>query len=379
MNINDPEQETVEWADREAFVVVCSVGGTNFGVIVERVFDTEEIVVKPVAGLIKSIPLYSGNTILGDGSVIMILDPNGLAKQVGSMEMKADDAENALLNEAEKLVGFLLFSTGAPAPKAVPLELISRLEEIDVSTIEVAGDEPVVQYRGELMRLISLPNSDPLPEEGVAEVVVFNYDQRTIGLVVSKILDIVHAPFDVKLNAKEAGYLGSMVISEKTTDVVDVAQLLTDAIGEPKVDATGSGQAAISAENAAQYNILLVEDSPFFRNLTVPFLAAAGYQITAAESGQEALENIGVDPNHFDLIVTDIEMPGMDGFEFTTACRSIPGINGKPIIAYTASLSAEVMERGKSVGMDDCILKTDRPGLLEAMSRCLTSQKEVAA
>ena len=379
LNDGDEAVEKPDWSEREAFVAVCSVGGADFGVIVDRVFDTEEIVVKPVSEIIKNISLYSGNTILGDGSVIMILDPNGLAKQVGGMDVVADDAaHDDLASNAEKLVGFLLFSIGTSTPKAVPLELVSRLEEIDVAKIEIANDEPVVQYRGELMRLITLPNTEPLPQEGMVEVVVFSYDQRTVGLVVSKILDIVHAPFDVKLAAKEDGYLGSMVIHEKTTDVVDVAQLLATEV-EESVAADQPDSPHISAEKAAAYNILLVEDSPFFRNLTVPFLAAAGYKITATESGQEALASIGVDPNHYDLIVTDIEMPGMNGFEFTSACRALPGIGEKPIIAYTASLSDEVMERGKSVGMDDCILKTDRPGLLEAVSRCLISQRELAA
>lgn len=376
------QQKEADWNVREAFVAVCRVGGTDFGVIVDRVFDTEEIVVKPVADLIKSISLYSGNTILGDGSVIMILDPNGLARTVGDVEISKDDqARAALIDKGEKLVGFLLFSIGKGAPKAVPLELVSRLEEIDVSHIEIAGDEPVVQYRGELMRLISLPGSDPLPTEGMAQIVVFTYDKRTIGLVVSQILDIVHAPFNVKLQSKEKGFLGSMVIHEKTTDVVDVAQLLSSVISEMVSDTTGEVGATlpINSEKASEFNILLVEDSPFFRNLTVPFLAAAGYKITAAESGQEALKAIGADPQHFDLIVTDIEMPGMNGFEFTTACRALPGLVGTPIIAYTASLSDEVMKRGKSVGMNDCILKTDRPGLLQAVSRCLTGREEMAA
>jgi two-component system chemotaxis sensor kinase CheA len=375
--------DDVDWASRNAFVAVCRVGGSDFGVIVDRVFDTEEIVVKPVADLIKSIPLYSGNTILGDGSVIMILDPNGLARTVGEVEIGNDaDAEAAALaKKAEKLVGFLLFSIGKGSPKAVPLELISRLEEIDVSTIEIAGDEPVVQYRGELMRLISLPGSDPLPTEGLVEIVVFTYDNSTVGLVVSQIVDIVHAPLDMKLHSKEKFYLGSMVIHDKTTDVVDVAQLLGVSVGNESVEAPAhAGDVVIANQGkGSEFNILLVEDSPFFRNLTVPFLTAAGYRITAADSGQEALKAIGADPNRFDLIVTDIEMPGMNGFEFTTACRALPGLLSTPIIAYTASLSEEVMKRGKSVGMNDCILKTDRPGLLQAVSRCLNEREEMAA
>lgn len=380
-NVLGLHEDDMDWSARDAFVVVCRIGGTDFGVIVDRVFDTEEIVVKPVAEILKSISLYSGNTILGDGSVIMILDTNGLARTLGDVVVAKDDQDGAQRDKGEKLIGFLLFSIGRGAPKAVPLEMVSRLEEIEVTKIEIAGDEPVVQYHGDLMRLVSLPGSDALPIEGLAQIVVFTYDNRTVGLVVSQILDIAYAPFDVKLQSKEKEYLGSMVIHDKTTDVVDVSQLLISTLGESETAEDAPVEVAVQSndDEAIVYNILLVEDSPFFRNLTVPFLAAAGHKITAADSGHEALKAIGTDPNHFDLIITDIEMPGMNGFEFATACRSLPGFVDTPIIAYSASLSEEVMRRGKSVGIDDCILKTDRPGLLQAVSRCLSELKGVAA
>ncbi len=363
------------WSNREAFISVCKVGGTDFGVIVDRVYDTEEIVVKPVAEVIKSLAIYSGNTILGDGSVIMILDPNGLAKTLGENEMgAAQEAEASdAVGSKEKLVSFLLFTAGGGAPKAVPLELVSRLEEIEVSVIEYSGDEPVVQYRGELMQLMRLSQDYNIPTEGLVQVIVFTYDKRTVGLVVGEILDIVQSQFEVKLAATEKGFLGSMVIAGKTTDVVDVAQLLSIVVGEEIAPEDKNMPPKVT-----DYNILLVEDSPFFRNLTVPFLAAAGYKITAVESGQEALKALGPDPHKFDLIVTDIEMPGMNGFEFTQACRAIPAMKGTPIIAYTASLSNEVMRKGKEIGMQDCILKTDRPKLLQAVSHYL-QQQEIAA
>jgi two-component system, chemotaxis family, sensor kinase CheA len=363
------------WSSHEAFIAVCRVGGADFGVIVDRVYDTEEIVVKPVAEIIKSLSIYSGNTILGDGSVIMILDPNGLSKTLGENEMAAHQEEEVTnaVDAGVKMVSFLLFSAGDGAPKAVPLELVSRLEEIEVSTIEYSGDEPVVQYRGELMQLMRLDDSYAIPSEGMVQVIVFTYDKRTVGLVVGEILDIVSSAFDVKLSSHEKLFLGSMVIGGKTTDVVDVAQLLSIVVeGEPSDKETAGHQ------KANEYNILLVEDSPFFRNLTVPFLAAAGYKITAVESGQDALKAIGPDSHKFDLIVTDIEMPGMNGFEFTQACRAIPGMKATPIIAYTASLSNEVMRKGLEIGMQDCILKTDRPKLLQAVSHYL-QQQEMAA
>jgi len=367
--------------DKEAYIAVCKVGGCDFGIVVDRVYDTEEIVVKPVADILKTISLYSGNTILGDGSVIMILDPNGLARAVGNTDMATRSEQAAASLAAQKpvehLISFLLFHLGKGAPKAVPLELVSRLEEIDVKMIEVADDYPVVQYRGELMRLITLGDEYSMPNSGTIDVVVFTYDKKVIGLVVQEIIDIVHAPFDIKVASKESkehGYLGSMVINGKTTDIVDVAHLLSDLIGEVVSDIN-----MMTREKASKSKLLLVEDSPFFRNLTVPFLAAAGYKVTATEDASEALELLTRQQEKFDMIVTDIEMPGMSGFDFANACRNNPTINAIPIVAYTATMSDDVMKRSKTAGMKDCIVKTDRPGLLESVARCLSGDKEMAA
>ncbi len=368
-----------ELLSREVYIAVCRVGSYDFGILVDRVYDTEEIVVKPVSDILKTLSIYSGNTILGDGSVIMILDPNGIARTISNIDVgsRAEDAVSLLSSDdSQNMVGFLSFLLGKGAPKAVPLELISRLEEINVSDIEAAGDKPVVQYRGDLMRLITLDDEFRMPDSGTVDVIVFGYDRKVIGLVVDEIIDIVKAPFDIKLTSKEAkrhGYLGSMVISGKTTDVVDIGYLLSDLVEDAVAE-----RGAIGKERAIDKNILLVEDSPFFRNLTVPMLSAVGYKVTSAENGQEALRILNDESNRFDVIVTDIEMPVMDGFDFVSACRKSAHVNGTPILGYTASLSSDILQRSKEVGMNDCIVKTDRPGLLDAVAHWIVNHKEAA-
>lgn len=366
-----------ELLEKEIYIVVCRVGSYDFGILVDRVYDTEEIVVKPVSDILKSLSIYSGNTILGDGSVIMILDPNGIARTITNVEISEREEDIAkAATDNQDMIGFLSFTLGNGAPKAVPLELISRLEEINVKDIEVAGDRPVVQYRGDLMRLITLDDEFKMPNSGTVDVIVFGYDKKVIGLVVDEIIDIVKAPFDIKLTSKEAkrhGYLGSMVISGKTTDVVDIGYLLSDLVEDAMSD-----MGASSKQKAQNKTILLVEDSPFFRNLTVPMLSAMGYQVTSAENGQEALHMLTEDKMKFDVIVTDIEMPVMDGYEFVAACRKSTQVNGTPIVGYTASLSKDVVSRSKDVGMNDCIMKTDRPGLLDAVAHLIIGHKEAA-
>ena len=357
---------------KEMYVAVCRVGGYDFGIVVERVYDTEEIVVKPVSTILKHIPVYSGNTILGDGSVIMILDPNGIVKSISNIDVNthADAATVSTAHmDSQALIGFLLFSTGKGAPKSVPLELVSRLEEIDVSQIEIAGDSPVIQYRGDLMRLITLNDDFALPDSGTVDVVVFSYDKKVIGMVVKEIIDIVYTEFAIKLSSSELknhGFLGSMVVAGKSTDVVDVGYFLRDLI-----NSSVSDNETISHSKASECKVLLVEDSPFFRNLTVPFLSSVGYKVTTADNAEDALDVLQKHNSKFDMIVTDIEMPGMDGFEFATLCRNSPQTGHIPIIAYTASMSEATMKRSRSIGLNDCIVKTDRTGLLESVSRWL--------
>ncbi len=354
----------------ERFIVVCKVGASSFGVIVDRIFDTEEIVVKPVSQLIKQIPLYSGNTILGDGSVIMILDPNGLLRCAGAQEMTAEREETEQKQAAakEKLVKILVFNTGAGAPKGVPLELVSRLEEIDASKIELSSGHPVIQYRDDLMRLVRLDGA-AMPTAGSHEAIVFTYDGKALGLMAEQIVDIVETPFTVKMSSKKPGVLGGMVVQGKTTDIIDVAHLLREVMdaGVPET---------LQTATTKKPKLLYVEDSVFFRNLTVPYLTEAGYRVTTEDNGLKALARL--EKESFDFIVTDIEMAGMDGFAFAEACQHLPKVKHVPIFAFSSTRSQELLARAKSVGMRDYILKTERIRLLEAMADSAPMQMEAA-
>ncbi|TAE34514.1 MAG: hybrid sensor histidine kinase/response regulator [Alphaproteobacteria bacterium] len=341
----------------ESFVVVCRVGGSEFGLIVDGIHDTEEIVVKPVSSCLQNIPIYSGNTVLGDGGVIMILDPNGLSKttetELESQTPQRSDASMPL--NTDKLINFLLFKTEGKTPKAVALELVSRLEDIKVENIEYSNGEPVVQYRGELMSLSTLPDQT-IPEEGLCEVIVFNYDGKVVGLVVSEILDIVLAEAEVKRTSRDPNYLGTIVIKGASTDILDVGYLLSNALG------CDINFRDLTNGATRMPRVLLVEDSMFFRNLTVPFLAEVGLEVTAVPSGRDALLVLG--KQEFDVIVTDIEMPLMDGFELSQAIRAKPEFNAIPIFAYTSTTNQTIEDKVNQCGMNGYVMKTEREKLI---------------
>ncbi len=355
-----------------SYVAVLRVGATDFGLVLDKIYDTEEIVVKPVSSVLTGLDIYSGNTILGDGNVIMILDPNGVLKCFGGRE--AAGKEEPLLTGAsqrhEKIASFLVFRAGSGAPKAVPLELVSRLEVVEAKAVELSGHEHVVQYRGELMRLKTLPG-EVIPSEGEFDVVVFTYDGRTIGLVVDSITDIIEAPLDIKLASSEEHCLGSILLLGKTTDVVDVGYLLKDLVSD--LDRFGTVAAKVSG-----VRVLLVEDSVFFRKLIVPFLRDSGYIVTEATDGYEALKLVDAHKAAFDLIITDIEMPEMDGFDLATQLRLDPRLASVPILAFTSTVNDIFQQRAVKVGMNDIILKTDREALVVAMHQQLNGVVEVA-
>ena len=346
------------------FIVVTQVGSQTFGIVVDGVFHTEEIVVKPMSSKLRHIAVFSGNTILGDGAVIMIVDPNGIAQALGSTvtsQMVAAEMAEGRSSEASagQLTSMLLFRAGSTQPKAVPLSLITRLEEIDARMIELSSGRHMVQYRGQLMPLITLSPNAVMKSEGAQPLLVFSDGARSMALVVDEIVDIVEDRLSVQVASDTPGVLGSAVIKGQATEIIDVGHFLPLAFEDwfrRKSDASSE----------RRHRVLLVDDSPFFLNMLMPVLQAAGYAVTAVGSAGEALALLA-DGRTFDVAVTDIEMPEMDGFMFAEKLRAEPRTADLPVIALSSHVSAEAVERGRQAGFHDFVAKFDRQGLIAAL------------
>ncbi len=363
--------------DQETFIVVTQVGTYTFGIIVDRVFDTEEIVVKPVAPILRHISMFSGNTILGDGSVIMILDPNGIAGATGESGMLGggQTTESTVVRDlhGDSKTSLLVFRAGGEDLKAVPLALVARLEEIDVKDVEYSHGKPMVQYRGHLMPLVSIDGSNQFAAEGRQPVLVFSDRDHTMGLVVEEIVDIVEDRLKVELSANNPGVIGTAVIAGKATTIIDAGYYLPQAFG----DWFGRADLEYGTDDHAALRILLVDDSPFFRNLLTPLLSVGGYEVTAVEGADRALA-LREQGQDFDLIISDIEMPGMSGFEFATAVRSEGRWQMLPMIALSSHATEKDFERGRQVGFNDYVAKFDRDSLLQTIASTLAALKGAA-
>ncbi len=347
----------------DCLVIVAQVGTKRFGIIVDEVFDTEEIVVKPMAPILHGIPYYAGNTILGDGSVIMILDPNGLASTIEQTSAGSGDLENAAGEGGQEKTRLLLFRAGeGETLKAIPLELVSRLEEIEGSKVEHAQGRAMLQYRGRLMPLVPYNPDHGWNGEASYPVLVFSDREHCMGLVVDEIIDIVEERLAIEVKASKEGLVGSAIIGGRATDIIDAARYLTSAFA----DWFEAANSQAYGEPAAMRRILLVEDSPFFRNLLLPMLDAAGYAVTAVGTADEALQlrDRGL---KFDAIISDIEMPGLSGFDFAEAVRASGGWQAVPIIALSSYTSDSDLQRGHACGFTDYVAKFDREGLMQSL------------
>ncbi len=304
----------------------------------------------------------------------MILDPNGIAAMTGelSVENKLDsgDSEDEDKNWGEDQVALLVFRAGDAEPKAVPLSLIARLEEIDVATIEHSNNRMVVQYRGKLMPLVGFSEGDKMVEDGRQPILVFTDGERSMGLIVEEIVDIVEEVLNIELASEQDNMIGSAVVAGKATGVIDTSYYLSQAFGD-WFRVENDGPFGSSSKPA---RVLLVDDSAFFRNLLAPILATAGYHVASAANSAEALK-MRDDGAKFDVIVSDIEMPGQSGFEFAEEVKSNTSKwANTPMIAMSGHTTAEDMERGRDVGFADYVPKSNREALLTALRETLHSR-----
>ena len=227
--------------DQVRNIVVLQADDRMFGLVVDKIHDTQEIVVKPLGKQLRDLDCYAGATIMGDGSVALILDAVGLARRAqmisGTDRTRFSQDEPTYQEARSQTQSMVLFRTSDDGRMAIPSVHISRLEELDRSVIERVGQQDVVQYRGEIMRLVPVPagrhataeSPRPSSQADTIHVLVFSKCGKSIGIVVDRILDIVDENVTVRRGGSREGVLGVGVLDGRVTEFLDVEELIRKA------------------------------------------------------------------------------------------------------------------------------------------------------
>ena len=358
-------------------IAVVTTGTMSYALAVDAFHDTEEVVVKPLGSRFKKLREYAGATILGDGAVALILDMAGLSAKAGlsSMDASARAAELEAAAEAQRLQdrhSLLLFENGPGEHCAVPLDMVQRIERITPLQVERLGAHRTMRYRGGSLPLVTLADAASVAAVDEREdlvVLVANVRGHEVGLLGAMPVDVIETPASIDpVTHRQKGIAGSIIIRDTTTLIADLYELV-DEVHPDWVSTAAKGRGTGPSTPGAC--VLLVEDSEFFRNQLKKFLEDEGYTVLAAPDGEAAWEVLLKNIDKVRVVVTDIEMPRLNGLGLAQRIRSDAHTAHLPLIAVTTLAGDEDIERGMAAGMNEYQIKLDRDALMASVKRMM--------
>ena len=355
-------------------VVLVDTGAFEYGLVVDDLHDTVEIVVKPMGRHLQGLREYAGATILGDGQVAVILDVAGLAQRAGlSRATAASVTAQCAEDTSGEIHSLLLFQNAPNEHCAVPIELVTRVARVRSAQVEHLGGRRTMQYGGVSLPLVVLHDVaavDDLEESQQWVVVVFDCAGRTVGLVVAEPLDMIETRLDMDTaTLRQPGVAGSALLNGRTTLMLDIFEL-ADTVRKrwPESEAP---EPAVSPSSGTGGTVLVAEDSDFFRGQIKRIIEAVGYKVLAAEDGQAAWELLDSHASEISVVTTDVEMPRLDGLALTKRIRADSRFARLPVIALSTLAAEEEMARGLAIGVSEYQVKLDQSQLLESIRKAV--------
>jgi two-component system chemotaxis sensor kinase CheA len=359
----------------EVSMVVLQADDKQFGMVVDGINDTQEIVVKPLGKQLKGINLYAGATIMGDGHVALILDVLGIGERAGVLGESRDQAHAADTTKPQtgtEQQRLLLFQAGSFERLAIPLSMVARLEEFVPAAIEHAGGGLAVQYRDHILPLVSLrevlePGSTVAVKEADSiQVVVFNDGDRSVGMIVDQILDVIEETVTVRQKSCRKGLLGSAVIGKKVTDFLDLNQV---------IEAVRSSWYRPLSEGTLNYGVLVADRSAFCRSMIRTALDMAGHPVLEASSCKEALETL--EQQQVKVILASLDLLNDKESGFSTALHTRSEFRRIPVLAMADSDDQARAFNFSIAGFQGCQGKYDTVAAVESIARLVSGSNAV--
>jgi two-component system chemotaxis sensor kinase CheA len=361
LHLDPPKNRNVE---AEQLAVIMRVGGHSFGITVDAVVDVQEIVVKPMGGSLSHLSSFSGHTILGDGSVVLILDPNGVCQSLGLEQSR--ESSSASVDSAALRVGdhtrLVYFRAGSGVDKVLPLSNIARIETVSSEKIEMSNGMMLMQHQGRLMPIVAAA-PDVMVKEGDNTVFVISPDGEPFGLLIDAIVDIIEEKLDVEIAGDQPGVVGAAEIHGKVVELLDIAyfiDMLRPQAERPK---------------DRKHRLLLVDDAAFFRDMLAATLQAHGFEVVKSGSGAQAVAALG-HGGQFDAALIDVDLPDLSGYELAKRLRD----DGAqfPMIAIAPYATREILRAAGAAGMAGAVGKFQRNQMLDLIRACIEQTNDDA-
>lgn len=356
--------------DKPWHIVIIKAGRHRVAIIVDRILGSEEIVVKPMPEYFRQLKNFSGTSILGDGAIALIIDVQGYIERNrlthgGTRQAQDERPEHRVDQEPQSL---LLFDNNTEERFALALSWIQRVDSLPAHRIQSSAGHEYIEYRGEQMRLLRLEHCLPIPKPerygDTLHIIIPKHTKVPVALLIHRVIDTKNAVIKLEnTGATIPGALGSMILDGKITLMLDLYSMLKTGLPQ-SVESV-----EINPERARTKHILLVEDTPFFMRVIREFIVASGYQVTTAGNGREGIA--ALDQGNFDLVLSDIEMPHMDGREMIKHIRANPRWRQLPVIALTTLSDPQTIAEGKKAGFNDWLVKLDKELVLKTLAQYL--------
>lgn len=364
----EPTQVDRSRADSVLSVAVVAAGELHFGLVVSEFLDSEEIVVKPLGHHIKSCPAYSGATIRGNGRVALILNVTGICQ---SLKLAEDQAQQ-LVHEGEdeehleEGLSLILFQAGDTGQLALPLDLVSRIEQVEASKLEKVAGQWTLRNAHSTLPLIA---PDGLSDEVIREsrslyVFVYKYSQIELGLLATGVIDVrnTDCPIDTQALVTPSS-LGSVVVNDHTTLIVDLFGVTREHY--PRIAA--AADEATLEESSQPLRVMVVDDSRFYRQQISSYVKESGAEVSTADDGVQALDRLKGLSTPVDILLTDIEMPNMNGIELIKQVRRLKAYKETPIIAITSLTGRVVEDEILNAGANKYMVKLAKDDILDLL------------
>lgn len=353
-----------ESEETEKLAVVMRVGTDSFCIIVDGVADIQEIVVKPLSASLSHLKVFSGHTILGDGSVVLILDPAGIGANLGiekSTEKKRTDLRDQGALERRRLV---MFRAGPGAPKVLPLSLVSRIEMVETTRIESSDGRLMVLLQGRLMPIVPISHHIDMSKPSYP-VLVIATEKRSIGLMTDEIVDILEEKLEIQLASSNSEVVGSAEIRGEAVELLDVSHFIR--MADPP-----------STAGASPQRVLFASDDQLVRDMLCPALAAAGYTLVAAAVPADINELPG-QMSAYDAVIVDFDAPAFAVPGALDALRERKNAGLVPIVGVASHATARAARKATDNGLVALVSKHDRQSLLDTLAFALDAAADAKA